>query len=150
MKKSFTLVELLIVVAILGILAAIIVPKIQDYTQQARESAAKDNLRILRNTIGLYAARHNGVAPGYPNDNPSQAPNKTQIYTQLITGNYLKQLPANPFNGYEYPRIKLVSNGTTFPDTPTGNFAWVYKPETKEIRIDWPGTDEKGVRYYDY
>ncbi|RKY11715.1 MAG: hypothetical protein DRP65_03460, partial [Planctomycetota bacterium] len=49
MKKAFSLVELLIVVAILGILAAIVVPEFQTYTQQAKEAAAKDNLRILRN-----------------------------------------------------------------------------------------------------
>ena len=51
MKRAFTLVEILIVVALLGILAAIALPTFQDHIQQARESAAKDNLRILRNAI---------------------------------------------------------------------------------------------------
>jgi prepilin-type N-terminal cleavage/methylation domain-containing protein len=149
-KYAFTLVEILIVVAILGILAAITLPKVQDYVQQAKESAAKDNLRIWRNTIGLYAARHGGVAPGYPFNDPSQNPSKTELPLQLIAGKYLTQIPENPFNGYTYPRIQMIGNNDPFPDPPTGNFAWVYKPATKEIRLDWPGTDKDGVRYYDY
>ena len=48
MRKGFSLVEIMIVVSILGILAAIVLPEFQNYQQQAKESAAKDNLRILR------------------------------------------------------------------------------------------------------
>lgn len=150
MKKSFTLVELLMVVAILGILAAFSLPTFQDYVQQAKESAAKDNLRVWRNTIGLYAARHSGVAPGYPDDDPSKTPSKLRLYTQLTTENYLNKIPENPFNGYGYPLIKMIGNEEQFPDTPTGFFGWMYKPATKEIRLDWPGTDSEGVSYYDY
>jgi prepilin-type N-terminal cleavage/methylation domain-containing protein len=149
-KKSFTLVEILIVVAILGILAAITMPAVKDYVQQAKESAAKDNLRILRNAIGLYAARHGGVAPGYPNNDPSLNPNRTWFFIQLVGEKYLNQIPENPFNGYEFPRIKILGNNEPFPDPPTGNNAWIYKPATKEIRIDWTGTDSAGVSYYDY
>lgn len=32
---------------------------------------------------------------------------------------------------------------------PTSN-GWLYNPDTKEIRLDWPGTDKDGVRYCDY
>jgi prepilin-type N-terminal cleavage/methylation domain-containing protein len=150
-KYAFTLVEILIVVAILGILAAITLPKVQDYVQRAKESAAKDNLRILRNTIGLYAARHGGIPPGYPNDDPSNNPVKLELLNQLVlVGKYLNQIPENPFNSYGYTRIQIVGNTTPFPDTPTGNFSWIYKPATKEIRLDWPGTDSAGVAYFDY
>lgn len=150
MKKSFTLVELLIVVAILGILAAVTLPMVQGYIQQAKESASKDNLRILRNTIELYAARHGGVPPGYLNNDPSQIPSKLDLLIQLTGENYLNQIPENPFNGYGSFRIKIIVNNDPFPDTPTGNFSWMYKPATKEIRLDWPGTDKDGVSYYDY
>jgi prepilin-type N-terminal cleavage/methylation domain-containing protein len=149
-KKSFTLVEILIVVTILGILAAVIMPSVKDYAQQAKESAAKDNLRILRNTIGLYAARHGGVAPGYPNDDPSQTPSRVTLANQLLSEKYFNQLPGNPFNGRGFLQTKMLGNNEPFPDTPAGNFAWFYKPATKEIRIDWPGTDKDGISYYDY
>jgi type II secretion system protein G len=149
-RYAFTLVEILIVVAIIGILAAIILPTLQGHIQKAKESAAKDNLRILRNAIELYAAQHNGVSPGYSNNDSSKNPSKTWLPSQLIGGKYLNQIPENPFNGYGYPQIKVVGNNAPFPDTPTGDFAWIYKPATKEIRLDWPGTDSAGVRYYDY
>ena len=65
MKKAFTLVELLIVVAILGIMAAVVMPLISDHVQKAKESAAKDSLRAMRGAIGAYAAKNNDVPPGY-------------------------------------------------------------------------------------
>ena len=100
MKRAFTLVEILIVVALLGILAAIVLPTFQDHIQQARETAAKDNLRILRNAIGLYAVEHNDVPPGYSNDDPSQSAFHWTFLLQMVgTSNHLSDMPENPFNG---------------------------------------------------
>ncbi len=65
MKKGFTLIEIIIVAALLGILAAIIFPALEGHIQRAKESAAKVDLRILRNAIEYYAAQHKGFAPGY-------------------------------------------------------------------------------------
>lgn len=149
MKRAFSLAELLITVAILGILAAIIFPTFQSHTQQAKEAAAKDNLRILRNTIDLYAAQHNGIAPGYPNDDPSRDPVFFALLVKLVyEGKYLPRLPENPFN--EIRIIEMVSNSEPFPAEATGSFGWIYKPATREIRLDWPGTDSTGMRYFDY
>ena len=152
MKKSFTLVEILIVVAILGILAAIVLPTLQGHITEAKESAAKDNLRILRNAIGIYAAQHNGISPGYPNDNPSLTPTYKNFYLQMYgTGKYLSDSPVNPFN--EKDTIKVVFNGEDFPTEPVEPFllyGWVYKPATKTIKLNWLGTDSAGVTYFDY
>lgn len=151
MKRAFTLVEILIVVAILGILAAIVLPTLRGHIAEAREAAAKDNLRILRNTIELYASQHNGVAPGYPNNDPTAVPNGPPFRHQLVVdGHYLSELPENPFNGQYWP--VMITNDQDFPSEPlqTDTRGWVYKAATKEIRLNWPGTDSKGVRYYDY
>lgn len=166
MKKAFTLVEVLIVVAILGILAAIVVPQFQSHSQQAKEAAAKDNLRILRNAIELYATQHNDVPPGYPNGDISATPNWIIFFNHMLKatntsgqfanvgtpgyplGPYLSEVPLNPFRASK--TIKMVVNDEDFPAEPPDIFAWVYKPATKEFRLDWTGTDKNGLRYYDY
>ncbi|GAH57778.1 unnamed protein product, partial [marine sediment metagenome] len=103
MKRAFTLVEVLIVVAILGILAAIVVPQFRSHSQEANEAAAKDNLRILRQQIGLYAAQHSDVPPGYPDGDSSANPTSPIFFSQMlkatnITGQYAD--PGTP--GYSF------------------------------------------------
>ena len=63
-EKGFTLVELLIVVIILAILAAIVVPQFASTTNDARDSAADSTLAGLRSAIDLYNQQHNNVYPG--------------------------------------------------------------------------------------
>jgi general secretion pathway protein G len=63
-ERGFTLVELLIVVIILAILAAIVVPQFSASTTDAKESALDANLTAMRSAIELYKVQHNGVYPG--------------------------------------------------------------------------------------
>lgn len=148
-RHAFTLVEILIAVAILGILAAIALPTFQGHIAEARESAAKDNLRILRNTIELYAAQHNGISPAYPLENTNAPATLLCFYTSIVKDeNYLSEIPANPFNNLA--TIHMIQSSESFPDAPTGEYGWIYKPAIKEFRIDWPGTDKKGIPYYNY
>jgi prepilin-type N-terminal cleavage/methylation domain-containing protein len=148
-KKAFSLAELIIVVAILGILAAVAMPSFQSYISDAKESAGKDNLRILRNTVQLYAAQYGDVAPGYLNDDPTEPTSFLSVWLQLVKdGNYLPKLPDNPFNGLN--DMTVLGNSDTFPADAPGDTGWIYKPATREVRLNWPGTDRDGVRYYDY
>jgi prepilin-type N-terminal cleavage/methylation domain-containing protein len=163
MNKAFSLVELMIVVAVLGILAAIVVPQFQSHTTDAKASAAKANLRTLRGAIELYTAQHSGVPPGYLADQlvPSWLlPLQLIFYTDgegnaagtkslvFRYGPYLKRIPKNPFN--DETTIRMLADAEPFPGSADGSFAWIYKPATKRIRMDWPGTDKSGVSYYDY
>jgi len=63
-EKGFTLVELLIVVIILAILAAIVVPQFASTTGDARSAAADGTLAGLRAAIDLYYQQHNNTYPG--------------------------------------------------------------------------------------
>ena len=57
-EKGFTLIELLIVVAILGILAAVIIPNVSAFMGSARVSAANDEVQQVRTAIMAYYADH--------------------------------------------------------------------------------------------
>ena len=149
-QRAFTLVELVIVVSILGILAAIVLPEFQGHAQEAKEAAAKDNLRILREAIERYAFEHNDIPPGYPSNDPTGSPGVKAFSDQLFSGNYLSERPENPFNNIR--SIKLVGNSETFPTTPesTTLYGWIYQPATKKIKLNWAGTDSEGTSYMDY
>lgn len=150
-RHGFTLVELMIIVAILGILAALIVPEVQGHIQRAKESQAKANLKLLRDIIERYAADNNGIPPGYPLNKPNLNPNYPSFMAQLVvSGKYLKSLPKNPFNDSSV--VLVLPNDT--PYDPDGSYpdsvGWIYHPASKTIKLNKTGTDSEGVKYSDY
>ncbi|MHC4280113.1 MAG: type II secretion system protein [Planctomycetota bacterium] len=166
MNKAFSLVELLIVVAILGILAAVVVPEYTNSSQRAKAAASRDNLRSLRNASQLYAAQHNDVPPGYPNGDETMIPGQFELIRQLLLpsnqtgqtnangdpgydlGPYLKSWPNNTFNDKWI--VLMLDDAEAFPEQADGTYGYIYKPSSREIRIDDAGTDPDGIKIYDY
>ena len=62
-RRGFTLIEILIVVVILGILAAIVIPQFTNASQEATESAIRSQLQTIRGQIELYRVRNAGNLP---------------------------------------------------------------------------------------
>ncbi len=165
-RKAFTLVEILIVVTILGILAAVVLPTLQGHTANARESTAKDSLRTMRTQIEMYKLRHDGVQPGYANEVPASTEvlRLQFVGTTSVTGAassskapsaaypcgpYIRKLPENPYNNLS--TIAYVAEATAFSDAVDGTSSgWLYRSVTGEFIINWVGTDSEGVSFYDY
>jgi general secretion pathway protein G len=63
-KRGFTLVEILIVVVILGILAAIVIPQFTEASTEAKLSSLCSDLQTIRSQIELYKVQHNDAMPG--------------------------------------------------------------------------------------
>jgi prepilin-type N-terminal cleavage/methylation domain-containing protein len=61
-KKGFTLIELMIVVVIIGILAAIAIPKFNDVSESAKRNACRANMRTIASQNVIYFAQHNRYA----------------------------------------------------------------------------------------
>src|SRR5262245_7928139 len=71
--RGFTLVELLIVVVVLGILAAAVIPQFTNSTDNARLSTLDTNLAEMRGAVELYYHQHNSVYPGATRDTDGAA-----------------------------------------------------------------------------
>lgn len=121
-RNAFSLVELVVVVLILGIIAAVAAPRMFDTAGEARENSTRTSLVILRDAIELYKAR-NGAYP------------------------LAATLPTNlkPFLKGPFPAVQMGSNQNANVVTTTqdpiaapeaGGAGWVYNETTGEILIN--------------
>jgi general secretion pathway protein G len=99
---GFTLIEILVVIVILGILAALIVPRVMDRPDQARVTAARADIAAIIGALKLYKL-DNGTYPS-----PEQGlealvkkPERGEIPRNWKSGGYLERLPNDPWN-HEY------------------------------------------------
>jgi general secretion pathway protein G len=124
-KRGFTLIEVLVVVAMIGILVAILVPQYKYSVLRAKEAVLKENLFQLRDAINKYyfdkkkypAGLEDLVTARYLRDIPQDPVNKTREW-QLVT--------AEPMEGEEFDPdalqgiidVKSLSPGTAIDGTP--------------------------------
>ena len=163
-RRGVTLIELLIVVAILAILAAVAIPQFTSSAEDAKESAMQSNLGIIRSSMELYKLQHNGKYPGYPaaGGNPSSA----EVINQLTLsskadgstaaigtagfnlGPYIKEsMPNNSFSNLR--TVTVLLDAGAFPVAGTNATGWVYKPLIGKIRANSTGAAPSGTNWFD-
>ena len=130
-RGAFTLVELLIVVAIIAILAILVLPKFIGASDEAREAALMKDLQMLRNQIEVFKLHHGGVIPD--NDIVDQLLNKTDERGSERTdgqyGPYIPIFPTNPFTDTNSVEVGGDSPGG-------GDHGWFYNRDTGLISPD--------------
>jgi prepilin-type N-terminal cleavage/methylation domain-containing protein len=163
--RGFTLVELLIVVVILGILAAIAIPQFANSSRDAQLTSLQTNLTVMRGVVDYYRLQHSSKYPGYPPEGGSPDP---AVFVAQLTlasksdgstappgtagfdlGPYLKEaLPVNPINGLS--TVKVLDDATAFPTAADGATGWIFKPLTGKLRANSTGSTPSGTAYFDF
>ncbi|MEK6586888.1 MAG: type II secretion system major pseudopilin GspG [Nitrospirota bacterium] len=103
-EQAFTFIEIMVVVAILAILAALVVPRIMGRTDDAKRTAAKVQIRNIEGALQLYKL-DNGVYPSTEQGLKSlvEKPSVGVIPKKWKIGGYLPKLPEDPWsNPYKY------------------------------------------------
>ena len=117
-RKGFTLVEILIVVIILGILAAIVIPQFTNASQDARRSALRSSVQSVRSQVELYKLQHGDALPDLVT---SWDPFLTQTtYGGVQFGPYMQNAPENQLMA----NSTVVKNGTTVSAGDTEGFVY--------------------------
>lgn len=119
-KRAFTLIEILIVVVILGILAAIVIPQFTDASDEAMDANIRTQLQTLRSQIQLYNVQN----PATMYDNTYLAPGDSTFWDRLVTGEYLQQNPRNP---------RSVPAEAQLVGTLPAGMGWVWDAPTEDL-----------------
>lgn len=109
-QGGFTLIEVMIVVVIIGVLAAVLVPRIMGRPDEARQVAAKQDIATISQALKLYRLDNQR----YPTTEQGlmalvQMPSSQPVPTNWKQGGYVERLPKDPWgNPYQYlsPGVK--------------------------------------------
>jgi len=139
-KGGFTLVEILIVVVILGILAAIVIPQFTEASTEAKESRLLSDLQTVRSQIELYKIQHNDEMPGAGTASFTDA---MEQYTDVdgalavvqapgdgVYGPYIQKIPTNPWNDKNTVTVAAMDPGVA------GDDGWFFNSTTGQFRAD--------------
>jgi general secretion pathway protein G len=135
-RRGFTLIEIMIVIVVLAILAAIVIPRIWPTVREARESELRANLHGMRASLGLFNA-HCGDWPGKLEDLLATDP------TGLVGGSG-DPIPPDCFQGPYF----ITTPGGVLPTDPfTGARDWQYDPHTGAVHSASAKTASDGTAY---
>jgi type II secretory pathway pseudopilin PulG len=150
-EAGFTWIEIVILVALLGILSALIYPRFQQMQETGREAATKSNIGAIKSAISIYYGDHEGVWPTTLDVNDHTL--------GFGFGNYLDAMPkvkaTHPVDPAKNPEGGTVAY-KAFSDEPslaapgsTGH-GWRYECETGRIWVNSSDTDSQGASYTTY
>ena len=135
--SGFTLIELMIVVAIIGILAAIAIPKFASLIRKSSEGASKGNLGAIRSALSIYYGDMEGQYPG-------------EMEALTVNGKYLSTVPAAKAPNYHADTSVVV-----YQTSGNDGAGWSYDntltdPNLGTVLVNCTHTDTKGTIWTAY
>lgn len=138
-RSGFTLIELMMVAAIIGMLASIAIPKFADLITKAKESSIKGSLGALRGALTIYYADTEGTRPSM-----MTALTTNSKYIQAIPS---ISIPKNTNNdGHLIQTNNVLYNAVT--DGAAGNPRWAYYVATGAVYVNCSHRDTKGSTWF--
>jgi MSHA pilin protein MshA len=129
--KGFTLIELVIVIVILGILAAVAIPKFIDLTTQAKQSSCKGALGGVRSGVAIFYANKAATT------GTATWPTLDELKGTAVMA---QGMPANPYYTNSSEAVDVTDGaGKTKGDTVGSSAGWVYNSSTGEF---WSNTTQ--------
>lgn len=141
-RRAFTLIEVLIVVAVMAIVAATVVPAFFSSTSDVKSSVTQYNATVLQTQIDLYMAHHYGNAPSVATRSLPQL-----LASTNATGESGEKGPDYPFGPYvadDMPLNAFTESNTvypvaTFPAEFKGwDTGWLYHQSSGRIEANIP------------
>ncbi|MBI5623832.1 MAG: type II secretion system protein [Elusimicrobia bacterium] len=151
-RRGFTLIELMIVVSIIAILAAVATPKFASLLRKSQEGQTKGNLGALRSILSIYYADNEGLFPSCTSASNSTV--LTDSFVPKYTGSIPKSNPSKyhaESNG-AYCHTSITQTGCTHE-----GYGWIYvgaSPTTQSTHgnlfVSCFHTDTKGSQWRAY
>jgi general secretion pathway protein G len=133
--SGFTLLELLVVMTIIGILAAIAVPALKDSPQRAREAALREDLFAMRSVID----QHHGDKGNYPPD-----------LQTLVTDGYLRKIPVDPMTKSADTWVVAYEEASSAADAPPADASGSSTPGIIDVHSGSTAKALDGTLYKDW
>ena len=166
---GFSLLEVLIVVILLGIVAAMTIPVVAGYQTQADETSLRSDLALMRSAIELFAADHNGAFPALIGDG-THAAGSPEAFVAHMTQYSNADGEVSQTKGTDYPfgpylpqgvpnvtvgplagggAVKVTSSASNMDADGSPTMAWKYSTVTGQIICNTQQLATDGTTRYD-
>ena len=166
-RSGFSLVELVIVIVILGIIAAVAIPRITSGSRNAGESALRANIQTMRNAIDWYYAEHGNTFPAAKGDGVNLLDTPEAFTTQLtqyskadgtVSATPDAAFPFGPYIRGNLPKLTVGTNigkntvemknqAADLAVNVAGGTGWIYNVATGQIMANADDAANAGGTY---